>query len=124
MNYETNLLKQQIVILKQDLDRGHSKFIETSLEVKLLQSELLARELDYAKMKARPAYSDKIRESELIVCKAEISKMKIKNSKMIEVYERALELDMKLKTKFVCEQIVYFFFVILSVTVIYVQYVN
>lgn len=75
-------------------------------------------------MKTRPVYSDTIRESELIVCKAEISKMKIKNSKMIEVYERALELDMKLKTKFVCEQIVYFFFVILSATVIYVQYVN
>lgn len=45
--------------------------------------------------------------------------MKIKNGKMIQVYRQALELDSKLGTKFICDQLAYFL-AIISVTVILV----
>jgi hypothetical protein len=50
--------------------------------------------------------------------------MKIKNGKMIQVYRRALELDSKLGTKFICDQFVYFLAIISVTVILVVLYVN
>ncbi len=50
--------------------------------------------------------------------------MKIKNGKMIQVYRKALELDSKLGTKFICDQFVYCVALISVTAILVVLYVN